>query len=106
MEMILIMWRVLHHLILPSDGIDYPGDVGIQGKQVSPKEDKMILKAISICINEHGLGDEGKDIILHCKKHPEVKGCWEEKNGSALSWRSFKSVIFRALSLLEKRRRL
>ncbi|KAH7513934.1 hypothetical protein FEM48_Zijuj11G0035500 [Ziziphus jujuba var. spinosa] len=83
------------------DETDYNGDVLIQGKRYSPKEDKMILKAVNKYIKEHGLGDDGKDIILHCKKRPEVRGCWKDI-AAALPWRTHESVYHRARNLLER----
>lgn len=49
----------------------------------------------------HGLGDEGLDMVLHCRSHPEIRDYWKEI-GTALPQRPYVSVYTRAHILLER----
>ncbi|RVW18247.1 hypothetical protein CK203_109312 [Vitis vinifera] len=63
----------------------------VQGKRFSPEEDEMVRKAVLSYIEDHGLGEEGINMILNCKAHRELKGCWKEI-AAALPWRPHESV--------------
>ncbi|KAG6675567.1 hypothetical protein I3842_15G109900 [Carya illinoinensis] len=73
----------------------------IRGKRFSPEEDEMVKKAVLNYIEVKGLGDEGLNMVLHCKSHPEHKNCWKEI-GAALPWRPYKSIYYRAYILFER----
>ncbi|XP_042490203.1 uncharacterized protein LOC122070155 [Macadamia integrifolia] len=49
-----------------------------QGKRFSREEDEMIKTAVLNYIEEHGLGEDGVNRILHCKSEPGLHGCWKE----------------------------
>ncbi|KAB1212259.1 Cyclin-D-binding Myb-like transcription factor 1 [Morella rubra] len=73
----------------------------VRGKRFSREEDEMVKKAVFNYIEAHGLGDEGLNMVLHCKYHPEIKTCWKEI-GRALPWRPYQSVYYRAHTLFER----
>lgn len=73
----------------------------VQGKRFSPEEDEMVRKAVLSYIEDHGLGEEGINMILNCKSHRELKGCWKEI-AAALPWRPHESVYYRAHVLFER----
>ncbi|KAG2680410.1 hypothetical protein I3760_11G097900 [Carya illinoinensis] len=73
----------------------------IRGKRFSREEDEMIKKAVLNYIEAKGLGDEGLNMVLHCKSHAEHKNCWKDI-GAALPWRPYKSVYYRAHILFER----
>ncbi|KDP44003.1 hypothetical protein JCGZ_05470 [Jatropha curcas] len=73
----------------------------VQGKRFSPEEDEMVKVAVLNYIDSHGLGEEGLNMVLHCKKYPEVKNCWKEI-GAALPWRPHSSVYYRAHILFQR----
>ncbi|XP_040996791.1 cyclin-D-binding Myb-like transcription factor 1 [Juglans microcarpa x Juglans regia] len=87
----------------PSDGpIDGDQDDNlIRGKRFSREEDEMVKKAVLNYIEVKGLGDEGLNIVLHCKSHPDHKNCWKDI-GAALPWRPYKSIYYRAHILFER----
>ncbi|KAF5469236.1 hypothetical protein F2P56_013324 [Juglans regia] len=87
----------------PSDGpIDVDQDDNlIRGKRFSREEDEMVKKAVLNYIEVKGLGDEGLNIVLHCKSHPDHKNCWKDI-GAALPWRPYKSIYYRAHILFER----
>ncbi|XP_043701146.1 RNA polymerase I termination factor [Telopea speciosissima] len=73
----------------------------VQGKRFSREEDEMIKTAVSNYIEEHGLGEDGLNKILHCKSYPELIGCWKEI-AAALPWRTHQSVYYRGHNLFER----
>nr|WRO64683.1 MYB transcription factor protein [Rosa persica] len=79
----------------------------VRGKRFSEEEDKIVEEAVLRYIEEHALGDDGLNMVLRCKSHPEVKNhpelknCWKDI-GAALPWRPFKSVYYRAHILFER----
>ncbi|KAL2928198.1 Cyclin-D-binding Myb-like transcription factor 1 [Bienertia sinuspersici] len=78
------------------------GDDGlIRGKRFSKEEDDIIQNAVFKYIEDHQLGEEGLEMVLHCKSHPEVKHCWKEI-GEALPWRPYVAVYTRAHILFER----
>ncbi|XP_027368346.1 cyclin-D-binding Myb-like transcription factor 1 [Abrus precatorius] len=74
-----------------SDKVEVCCDGLVRGKWFTPEEDEKIKLAVYDYIESHGLGDEGLDMILHCKSHPEVREFWKEI-GAALPERSNDSV--------------
>ncbi|XXG49603.1 hypothetical protein AAC387_Pa02g3739 [Persea americana] len=73
----------------------------VQGKRFSKKEDALVKESVENYIRAHDLGERGLDMILHCSSHPEVRGCWLEI-GSALPWRPYRAVYYRAHVLYER----
>ncbi|KAJ4706382.1 Myb family transcription factor family protein [Melia azedarach] len=73
----------------------------VRGKRFSIEEDEMIRKAVINYIETHRLGEEGLNMVLHCRSHPEVKNCWKEI-GAALPWRPSESIYYRAHTLFER----
>ncbi|XP_039685298.1 LOW QUALITY PROTEIN: RNA polymerase I termination factor-like [Medicago truncatula] len=73
----------------------------LRGKRYTPEEDEKIKAAVFDYIDSHGLGDEGLDMVLNVKLHPEVSGCWKEI-AKGVPERPYESVYRRAHTLLEK----
>ncbi|KAI4323773.1 hypothetical protein L6164_023352 [Bauhinia variegata] len=59
------------------------------------------LKRQFSTIKSHGLGDEGLNMVSHCRSHKEVKNCWKEI-GAAFPLRPWVSVYHGAYILFEK----
>ncbi|OWM63874.1 hypothetical protein CDL15_Pgr006136 [Punica granatum] len=85
----------------PSEGNVKEKDQLVRGKRFSPEEDELVKKAVYKYIEDHGLGENGLDMILRCKGHAETRHCWKEI-GAALPWRPFTSVYYRAHILFER----
>ncbi|OVA11912.1 SANT/Myb domain [Macleaya cordata] len=73
----------------------------VRGKRFSQKEDAMIKAAVLKYIKEHGLGENGVDMVMHCKKYSAVRDCWREI-GDALPWRPYSAIYARAHNLFER----
>ncbi|KAJ0972185.1 hypothetical protein J5N97_020144 [Dioscorea zingiberensis] len=73
----------------------------VQGKRFTPEEDEIVKKAVLDYIEEKQLGEEGVDMVMNCKKHPQVKKCWKTI-GASLPWRPYQSVYYRAHILFER----
>ncbi|KAJ9189385.1 hypothetical protein P3X46_000689 [Hevea brasiliensis] len=73
----------------------------VRGKRFSHEEDVMVKEAVLNYMDAHGLGEEGLQMVLNCKKYPELKNCWKEI-GAALPWRPYLSVYNRAHILFER----
>ena len=73
----------------------------LRGKRYTPEEDEKIKAAVLDYIDSHGLGEEGLDMVLNVKLHPEVSGCWKEI-AKGVPERPYESVYRRAHTLLEK----
>ncbi|KAF2292167.1 hypothetical protein GH714_014727 [Hevea brasiliensis] len=73
----------------------------VRGKRFSHEEDEMVKEAVLNYMDAHGLGEEGLQMVLNCKKYPELKNCWKEI-GAALPWRPYLSVYNRAHILFER----
>ncbi|CAA0813928.1 myb family transcription factor [Striga hermonthica] len=77
-----------HFEVLPSPVNSNPakgtmeGDNLVRGKRFMLAEDEIIKAAVNDYILSHDLGDEGLDMVLNCRKHPEVRGCWKEIGSS------------------------
>ncbi|VVB09465.1 unnamed protein product [Arabis nemorensis] len=76
-------------------------DEVVRGKRFTKEEDALVKKAVLDYIDNHALGDEGLDMVMNCRKYPEIKGCWKEIE-SALPWRARSSVYYRAHNLFEE----
>jgi len=61
----------------------------------------MVEKAVFNYTVAHDLGDEGLNMVLHCRSHPEVKNCWKEI-GAALPWRLSERIYHWAHVLFER----
>jgi hypothetical protein len=85
----------------PIDAKNDHNDGLVRGKRFSKEEDEMVKKAVFNYIAVQGLGDEGLNMVLHCRSHPEIKNCWKEI-GAALPWRPSESVYHRAHVLFER----
>ncbi|KAH9660627.1 hypothetical protein KPL70_024267 [Citrus sinensis] len=84
-----------------SDAKNGKDDGFVRGKRFSKEEDEMIKRAVMNYIETHGLGEEGLNMVLHCRSHPEVKHCWKEI-GSALPWRPYDSIYYRAHIIFQR----
>ncbi|XP_057252044.1 RNA polymerase I termination factor-like isoform X2 [Beta vulgaris subsp. vulgaris] len=73
----------------------------IHGKRFSKEDDDIIQDAVYKYIEDHRLGEQGLEMILNCKSHPEVRHCWKEI-GEALPWRHYRAVYWRAHVLFER----
>ena len=84
-----------------SDQVEVCCDGLIRGKRFTPEEDETIKQAVLDYIESHGLGDEGLNMVLYCRSHPDVRHCWKEI-GAALPYRPYSSVYYRAHILFER----
>ncbi|KAL9375514.1 hypothetical protein Peur_032393 [Populus x canadensis] len=85
----------------PSDEKAVGEDGLVRGKRFSHEEDELVKEAVLNYIDVHGLGAEGLNMVLNCKKHPAIVHCWKEI-GAALPWRPRQSVYHRAHILFER----
>ncbi|KAI3959327.1 hypothetical protein MKW98_018917 [Papaver atlanticum] len=83
------------------DWEENPGNKLVQGKRFTGNEDQIIKDAVDKYIEAHKLGAEGLDMILHCKKYPNIRNCWKEI-GAALPYRPCEAVYHRAHTLYER----
>nr|GMD25124.1 DNA-binding protein REB1-like [Ipomoea batatas] len=81
---------------VPESGNDENEEVElIRGKRFSKIEDEKIKEAVYKYIEVHNLGEEGLDMVLNSRSHPEVKNCWKEI-GAAIPNRPYVAVYYRA----------
>ncbi|CAI9099883.1 OLC1v1036767C2 [Oldenlandia corymbosa var. corymbosa] len=73
----------------------------VRGKRFSEQEDEMVRAAVYNYIEAHDLGDEGLDMVLHCRSNPKVKNCWDEI-AAGIPHRPRSSVYFRAHVLFQR----
>ncbi|KAL0727397.1 hypothetical protein Bca4012_023490 [Brassica carinata] len=73
----------------------------VRGKRFTEEEDELIKKAVSEYVEAHVLGDQGVDMVMNCRSHPQAKGCWKEIT-PALPWRPHRGVYERAHTLFEQ----
>ncbi|GAV64044.1 Myb_DNA-bind_6 domain-containing protein [Cephalotus follicularis] len=85
----------------PSDGENIEEDGLVRGKRYTLEEDQMIKEAVANYIDTHMLGENGLDMVLNCKLHPEIKDCWKEI-GAALPWRPCVSIYYRAHIIFQR----
>ncbi|KAK4427129.1 hypothetical protein Salat_1481800 [Sesamum alatum] len=90
---------------LPGDSDTNRGDDDeenlVRGKRFTREEDEIVKEAVFKYIADHDLGDEGLDMVLNCKKHPQLKGCWKEI-GSAIPYRPYTACYYRAQVLFRR----
>ncbi|CAH8277739.1 unnamed protein product [Arabidopsis lyrata] len=72
----------------------------VRGKRYTKEEDELVKNAVLEYIDNHALGEEGIKMVMDCKSHPQLKGCWKEI-ASALPWRANNSVYNRAHTIFE-----
>ncbi|XP_019058236.1 PREDICTED: RNA polymerase I termination factor-like [Tarenaya hassleriana] len=72
----------------------------MMGKRFSKEEDELVKAAVQEYIDNHGLAEEGLNMVMKCKSIPKVKNCWKEI-AAALPWRTRSSVYYRAHILFE-----
>nr|GMD03648.1 DNA-binding protein REB1-like [Ipomoea batatas] len=81
---------------VPESGNDENEEVElIRGKRFTKIEDEKIKEAIYKYIEVHHLGEEGLNMVLNSRSHPEVKNCWKEI-GAAIPNRPHIAVYYRA----------
>nr|GMD45817.1 DNA-binding protein REB1-like [Ipomoea batatas] len=73
----------------------------IRGKWFSKIEDEIVKETVLKYIEVHNLGEEGLDMVLNCRSHPEVKHCWKEI-GADIPNRPLKAVYHRAQTLFRR----
>ncbi|XP_057954813.1 DNA-binding protein LIV4 [Malania oleifera] len=73
----------------------------LQGKRFSKEEDEIVKKAVLKYVEEHDLGEEGINMVMHCRSHPKLRSCWKEIAAS-LPWRPWVSIYYRAHILFER----
>ncbi|RID62962.1 hypothetical protein BRARA_E01997 [Brassica rapa] len=73
----------------------------VRGKRFTKEEDELIKKAVLEYIEAHVLGDQGINMVMNCRSHPQIKGCWKEITHS-LPWRPHCGVYNRAHTLFEQ----
>ncbi|KAL0357589.1 UNVERIFIED_CONTAM: hypothetical protein Scaly_1444600 [Sesamum calycinum] len=73
----------------------------LSGKRFTREEDEIVKEAVFKYIANHDLGDQGLDMVLNCKKHPQLKGCWKEI-GSAIPYRPYTASYYRAQVLFRR----
>nr|GLL37902.1 cyclin-D-binding Myb-like transcription factor 1 [Ipomoea trifida] len=73
----------------------------IRGKRFSKIEDERVKEAVFKYIEVYNLGNEGLDMVLNCRSHPEVKNCWKEI-GAAIPYRPYPAVNRRAHILFRR----
>ncbi|VFQ94015.1 unnamed protein product [Cuscuta campestris] len=70
----------------------------VRGKRFSKDEDAKIKEAVYDYIEMHDLGEDGLDMVLNSKKHPELRHCWKEI-GAAIPYRPYTAIYYRAQTL-------
>ncbi|KAF8087652.1 hypothetical protein N665_0573s0023 [Sinapis alba] len=73
----------------------------VRGKRFTEQEDELIKKSVLEYVDNHALGDEGINMVMNCKAHKQLKGCWKEI-AAALPWRPYLGVYYRAHTLFEE----
>lgn len=73
----------------------------VRGKRFTKEEDELIKKSVLEYVENHALGDEGINMVMNCKAHKQIKGCWKEI-ATALPWRPYLGVYYRAHTLFEE----
>ncbi|KAG2249097.1 hypothetical protein Bca52824_088725 [Brassica carinata] len=73
----------------------------VRGKRFTKEEDELIKKGVLEYVEANFLGDQGINMVMNCKSHPKVKGCWKEIT-QALPWRPHCGVYKRAHTLFEE----
>ncbi|KAK8717932.1 hypothetical protein V6N13_045182 [Hibiscus sabdariffa] len=80
-------------VINDSEGGHHEGD--------QKEEDELVMNAVAEYIESHNLGDEGLNMVMNCREHPQVRNCWKEIQ-TAIPWRPVNSVYHRAHVIFER----
>ncbi|KZV45687.1 hypothetical protein F511_26713 [Dorcoceras hygrometricum] len=67
----------------------------VQGKRFTPEENNIVKETVYRFIRDHNLGEDGLDMVLNCKSHSKLRGCWKEI-GAAIPYRPNRAVYCRA----------
>ncbi|KAJ0260670.1 hypothetical protein HA466_0068430 [Hirschfeldia incana] len=73
----------------------------VRGKRFTEEEDELIKQSVLEYVENHALGDEGINMVMNCKAHKQLKGCWKEI-AAALPWRPYSGIYYRAHTLFEE----
>ncbi|XP_073295327.1 uncharacterized protein [Primulina huaijiensis] len=73
----------------------------LRGKRFTPEENEIVKAAVYRFIEDRDLGKDGLDMVLNCRKHPELRGCWKEI-GAAIPYRPYSAVYYRAQLLFRR----
>ncbi|XP_027171162.1 RNA polymerase I termination factor-like [Coffea eugenioides] len=73
----------------------------VRGKRFSSEEDEIVKQAVFDYIEAHCLGEEGLNMVLNCRSHPEVKNCWKEIT-TCLPHRPHSAIYYRAQVLFRR----
>ncbi|KAH7665240.1 SANT/Myb domain-containing protein [Dioscorea alata] len=76
----------------------------IRGKRYTQEEDELLKKAVLDYVEENGLGEDGVEKVMDCRKYPEVKNCWKIIR-TALPRRPYCSVYTRAHVIFQRSER-
>ncbi|KAE9622147.1 putative transcription factor MYB-HB-like family [Lupinus albus] len=76
-------------------------DSVVHGIRFTSEEDEKLKEAVFNYIKIHDLGDEGLQMVLHCRSHPEIRDCWKEI-ALALPHRPHSTVYNRAHVVFER----
>ncbi|KAI3934368.1 hypothetical protein MKW92_015639 [Papaver armeniacum] len=83
------------------DQEENPGNKLVRGKRFTREEDQILKDAVHKYIEAHKLGEKGLDMILQCRRHPNIRGCWREI-GAALPYRPRTAIYDRGHTLFER----
>ncbi|KAI3833300.1 hypothetical protein MKW98_006399 [Papaver atlanticum] len=83
------------------DQEENPGNKLVRGKRFTREEDQILKDAVHKYIEAHKLGEKGLDMILQCRRHPNIRGCWKEI-GAALLYRPRTAIYDRGHTLFER----
>ncbi|XP_026436955.1 DNA-binding protein REB1-like [Papaver somniferum] len=83
------------------DQEENPGNKLVRGKRFTREEDQILKDAVHKYIEAHKLGEKGLDMILQCRRHPNIRGCWREI-GAALPYRPLTAIYDRGHTLFER----
>ncbi|OWM74548.1 hypothetical protein CDL15_Pgr005127 [Punica granatum] len=59
----------------PSEGNARGKDQLVWGKRFSQEEDALIKEALYRFLEDHGLGEEGLGMVLHCRENAGTRHC-------------------------------
>ncbi|KAM0937851.1 putative transcription factor MYB-HB-like family [Dioscorea sansibarensis] len=76
----------------------------IRGQRYTREEDELLKKAVVDYVEENGLGEDGVEKVMNCRKYPEVKNCWKIIR-TALPRRPYCSVYMRAHVIFQRSER-
>ncbi|XVF68539.1 hypothetical protein PTKIN_Ptkin11bG0010800 [Pterospermum kingtungense] len=73
----------------------------MRSKKVSFSDHVDVFPGADVIDDANKDGDEGVNMLMNCKLHPELKNCWKEIQ-AAIPWRLHDSVYCRAHTLFER----